>query len=721
MLFLRLRLPESMMNQQCPQSNSLVPSNRCKKSRNFGTINLYPLIRRSIPYRLPIMNKVLRELSPLTKCIKTAKLNNTIVEFPPDSGRWYIVKCEEHTIRFGLRPLQGAAKHLNGRLHGGLDRSWALATEMLGYRVIDCTKELAALNNEVVNNAFAHGYKPENEVKRKQHPEIPENASHRTGATTISRKRSGTSQTSIGCKSTSSPSRKRRKEDWSNPTDIITNPKTFHVYYCFWKDHHCLYPVMILAWDNQEPGGLEHDLVSTGLLDKNSNPPNCYIYKDTDSGKNKAIAGWAPGFEDGGSKVQQRKFPAMFFDPDKGVSWVSANLLSKFPLFEPDPPKKRSHPFNVARRWVAKNKGFASWEEFEEAQKEKGREKRERWVSTPSVSPLSEINDAENGSDTESSAKSYTSNVTEKVLQEMRDRAGEITGDSDYAGSDADSTLDDEHKEWEQVETDGRPWAWYVLRKKSHTDLGKTESSISTPDNNPVNNKVEFSVREGTETARRLSIHACTQDEDYSVKEGPNAKASDPPRRTVENPAQDGDNQSSRGTPVTNLYTANAVNQATPPLTGPILRDITKTDDHSEPKHSPPPPVAPVFKPKEPLGPAVFELSSYSKGSISWNRENEETSLRLYYGEGDRVVGTVDAPVNIVIDPTTLGGITREEIPESRGNVAMTLFGKDPSDASVKVVFDRPMGSKADIGKVQSRKFLRWIRSVVPTLPLLEG
>ncbi|KAI8953029.1 hypothetical protein F4801DRAFT_577009 [Xylaria longipes] len=709
-----------------------------------------------------------------------AKHKDTIVEFPHNSRQWYIIKCEEHKIRFGLRPLMGAAKHLNGRLHGGLERSRAVALKTLGYRVVDCTEELAALNNEVVNKAFAEGYvpvsinNPENKANRKQ----------KSDATVIPGPRKGSGASQKGCKGTWPPFEERLKAYQNNPTQIITNPKTFHVYYCFWKPDRSLYPVMILGWDDQKPGGLEHDLVSTGLLDKDSKPPNCYIYKDTDSGKNKAIAGWAPGFQDGGMKVAQRKFPAMFFDSEKGVSWVSADLLSKFPLFNPDPPKKRSHPFNVARRWIAKNEGFASWEEFEEARK--GETGGTLVVPTPSVSPLSDINDAGSESDTEGSTKSNTSNVTEKELREMLDQAGEITGDSDYAGSDADSTLEDEREEWEQVEADGRPWAWYGLRNKTNTSPQKTEPSTPTLESNPAN--VRFSVQEGMKTAHRLSIHACAQDDSLAPE--------DPPIKTVENQAQDGDDKSSRSTLVTNLYTANAVNQATLPPKRPVSRHITQADDNcrvegdfrailrtptrllnrpspslaesgeisrgmkrarseegaatdngtprqesakklkqgietsndqvtmsidSEPEYSAPPPVASSFKPKEPLGPAVFELSSYSKGLVSWNRESEETSLKLYYGDGDRVLGTVDALVDIVIDPTTLRGIAREEIPESKGNVVTTLFGKTPGDASVKMVFDRPMGSRADIGKVQSRKFLRWIRGIVPTLPLLEG
>ncbi len=70
---------------------------------------------------------------------------------------------------------------------------------------------------------------------------------------------------------------------------------------------------MILGWDDQKPGGLEHSLVDTGLLDRRkSNPPRCYVYKDMDSATNAAIVGWSPGFEDGGPMVRRRKFPVMF-------------------------------------------------------------------------------------------------------------------------------------------------------------------------------------------------------------------------------------------------------------------------------------------------------------------------------------------------------------------------------------------------------------------------
>ncbi|KAI1189766.1 hypothetical protein F5B17DRAFT_166850 [Nemania serpens] len=221
-----------------------------------------------------------------------AEHKDTIVEFPAESGQWYILKCEEHNLRFKQRPLQGAAKHLNGQLHGCLERAWPTAIRMLGYRVIDCTAAAAKKNNEAVDEAFANGYKPAGLQKIKK---------NRKRADAIPKLQGAISRAGLHGIASFSSSSGRRK---TSQIEGITNPKAFHVYCCLWRPR--FYPVVILGWDDQKPGGLEVRLSGTGLLDKTSNPPSCYIYH------NAAIVGWAPGFEDGGPKVNQRKFPAMF-------------------------------------------------------------------------------------------------------------------------------------------------------------------------------------------------------------------------------------------------------------------------------------------------------------------------------------------------------------------------------------------------------------------------
>ncbi|KAJ8126136.1 hypothetical protein O1611_g7502 [Lasiodiplodia mahajangana] len=667
-----------------------------------------------------------------------AEHKDTIVEFPPDSCQWYIIKCEEHGIRFNQRPLQGAAKHLNGRDHGGLDKSWPLALKILGYRVLNCNEQLAAANNKAVREAFEKGYKPENrrlKLNRDATKKASENVSR--GASNIRKKGAAVLQAqgrgvnSSLSSSLSSPG--RRKASQKDSGKIITNPKTFHIYYCLWRHHR--YPVMILGWDDQKPGGLDLDLVDTGLLAKKSKPPGCYIYK------NNAIVDWSPRFKDGGSRVNRRKFPAMFFDVEKRVSWVPASWLNEAEI-------------------------------------------------APSVSSLSDDDDSGSCSDAESSERSSASNVTERELQELQAKAGEISGDSDYSASDMDSTLGDEYDDWDEVESDGRPWAFYSLRNKANDSPQKAGPSAPTHSSRPADVNP---IREGMKAARNLSARACSQEdydseeEDTDLEKSPRDElskgtADDKMSWTgaVENVTQK-DSLISSSTAVARpnplrvstsmVYATDADNSAgglsstsltsTPSLSKPspheeILKGLkrARSEEQSEvktgnpeqesakkpkvglstsgnqvaiplitkPLATPTPtPVVASFKPKSPPGPAVFELSFYSKGPISWSRESEASSVRLYYGEGDGIVGSIDGPVSIIIDPANLRALAQEKIPELKGNVRVTLLDKDPSDTPATLVFDRAKGSKMDIGKIQVRSFIRWLKGVNQNVRLLDG
>ncbi|KAI0105116.1 hypothetical protein GGR51DRAFT_204318 [Nemania sp. FL0031] len=695
-----------------------------------------------------------------------AEHKDTIIEFPPDSCHWYIVKCEEHGIRFNQRPLQGAAKHLNGRDHGGLDRSWPVALQVLGYRVLNCNEQLATMNNKVVKAAFAMGYKPENRRLRiKRESELAEKATKRA------------------LKMANQPPKERRAS--RKPLGpIITNPKTFHIYYCLWKHHR--YPVMILGWDDQKLGGLDLDLVDTGLLKKESNPPRCYTYK------NSAIVDWEPRFKDGASRVNRRKFPAMFFDAEKRVSWVKASSLSKFPLYSSQAPENKNHPFNVARHWIAKNEGFSSWKEFEAERRVEAKDTGSA-VIAPRVSSPSDDEDSGSYSDAEGSGSVSVSNITEKELEELQAHAGEISGDSDYSASDMDSTLGDEFDEWDEVESDGRPWAFYSLRNKANASPQKAGPSAPTRNRGPTDANP---IREGMKAAQRLSARACSPEDSESDSEEESTSRETSPRETplegteddemvwtraVENTAREKDRVISSSTAVIGpnpprksaalVHTAQADAEkrtgslsptlltSVPSLSRPSLPEgvikglkrarseeqsemnagKSKQENVKKPKvgmdtsgnqvalpvmSKPlaiPTPAVVSFKPKTPPGPAVFELSFYSKGPISWSRENETSCVRLYYGEGNGTVGSIDSPVNVVIDPVNLRALTQEKIPEMKGNVRVTLLGKDQGDTPTTLVFDRAKGSKIDIGKIQVRSFIRWLKNVNPNVRLLDG
>src|SRR3569833_2827604 len=91
-----------------------------------------------------------------------AKYKHTIVEYPPSSRTWYILRCDEHGVHFGPKPLLGAAKHLHSIQHNNLPKHHSLAIELIGHRVRDCNMELAFKNNMAVRKAFSEGYAPFN-------------------------------------------------------------------------------------------------------------------------------------------------------------------------------------------------------------------------------------------------------------------------------------------------------------------------------------------------------------------------------------------------------------------------------------------------------------------------------------------------------------------------------------------------------------------------------
>jgi len=127
------------------------------------------------------------------------------------------------------------------------------------------------------------------------------------------------------------------------------------------------------------------------------------------------------------------------------------------------------------------------------------------------------------------------------------------------------------------------------------------------------------------------------------------------------------------------------------------------------------------FTPKLPLGTAAFELSSYSKGASTWSHDDQGTCLQLYYEESNGKLGTVNTPISIIIDPTAFVSFTQDEIPNSKGNSVLTLSSKNDSEAPMRLVFGRNKGSKVDIGKIQVRSFMRWLRLINPRIRKIEG
>ncbi|KAI1260686.1 hypothetical protein F5Y18DRAFT_249158 [Xylariaceae sp. FL1019] len=237
-------------------------------------------------------------------------------------GEWYIVKCDEHKKYFtGERPLQGAAKHLDSLAHDFIQpRNQDRALRLLGHRVIGCDKDLAARNNSLLPYK-----KSSTESRASDIAKTPSGASAKLSLKTPGR---GVALIAHGASESSEDSNVEPPSEWiSDAGGLITKPKTFHIYWAFYRenlrDDPKLWPVLILGWDDLTPGGLQGDLVGTGLLD---DPVPLRGYKV----RSNAIVGWAKGFEDDGPRVTQRRFPVMFFDERQCVGWVAPRDLRKW-------------------------------------------------------------------------------------------------------------------------------------------------------------------------------------------------------------------------------------------------------------------------------------------------------------------------------------------------------------------------------------------------------
>ncbi|KAH7151949.1 hypothetical protein B0J13DRAFT_619542 [Dactylonectria estremocensis] len=47
-----------------------------------------------------------------------ARVKHTIVQWPPNQGDWFIIRCDDHDFNFKDNPLVGGMAHMRGRKHG---------------------------------------------------------------------------------------------------------------------------------------------------------------------------------------------------------------------------------------------------------------------------------------------------------------------------------------------------------------------------------------------------------------------------------------------------------------------------------------------------------------------------------------------------------------------------------------------------------------------------
>ncbi|KAK1961197.1 hypothetical protein LY78DRAFT_589226 [Colletotrichum sublineola] len=291
---------------------------------------------------------------------------------------FYILRCDEHGVHFKQNALAAAAKHLHGASHGHLRKEHKLAVETIGFHVVDCTDELATLNNECVRQAFENGYKPLNQLhgpksggKRLSGGAAPaadldvERAASasvspfQTVAQVVELRGVNEQEKEQGSQEEARQQAKpETKQQDTVPTKYILNPKAGELYHAKWPRSSKLYTVMVLGWTDLKMCGWEEKLSETQLYDRKIRPA-CYVYNDD------GIAGWAPGFGDGEARVLERDIPVLWFE-SKGktrLGWLGIKwLLEPMVLDDPNRPADPDHPSNQARKRYADIRGYDSFE-----------------------------------------------------------------------------------------------------------------------------------------------------------------------------------------------------------------------------------------------------------------------------------------------------------------------------------------------------------------------
>ncbi|KAL8410374.1 hypothetical protein RB596_000183 [Gaeumannomyces avenae] len=223
-----------------------------------------------------------------------------IVKWPTDSDKFYILRCDEHKLFFNSpNPIQGAGKHLRSAGHSNGSGAHEDAINELGFLVQDCTQEQADKNNHAIDQLF-------------QRPQST--AAGRAGR---------------GFKSSSDP--KARFQ-----------PISGEFYQACWhvggrSRLNATYVALCLPTDSFDTVGISGSIYDTGLV----HPiPKCYRTHT----RTNQILGWSEGYQYGGAKSSQRKFPFLFFTddvqvPSEGVFSIpkNKNLLSWVPAKDIEP------------------------------------------------------------------------------------------------------------------------------------------------------------------------------------------------------------------------------------------------------------------------------------------------------------------------------------------------------------------------------------------------
>ncbi|KAF4981779.1 hypothetical protein FZEAL_2501, partial [Fusarium zealandicum] len=227
-----------------------------------------------------------------------------------NTGKWYIIRYEEHDFDFKDNPLKGGAAHLRSKKHGKMASDSATVIDVLGVEVISCDKALADKNNAVARGEM--GSRSEYHVAKESSPMVHQDFMADSievvakVATPVSQMDESTGNTPVmGHFSTA----KRRN---TTSQDAIINPTTGRVYLVYNKASLQRVPGLLLSITDLN-AKLQQDL------------PECYR-QERESNR----FSWAEVYEDEGPKVSMRRFPFMFLEhsSSRGYStygWVTSD------------------------------------------------------------------------------------------------------------------------------------------------------------------------------------------------------------------------------------------------------------------------------------------------------------------------------------------------------------------------------------------------------------
>lgn len=226
---------------------------------------------------------------------------------------WYILRCREHGYNYGSIPLRAAGRHIDTNLHNHASRDWLSAITHNGERVLDCTAEKASQSNDIYRQALERGYRPWPIHCRRKPLQFGSNLDVR-----------GSSLASLLPANAKSANKLRKsagdKGGGAKPFQGITDPEDGEIYQARFEGK--WYLVAILPRGDWHSIGVSGHLSRSKLAAfgerKSHCIPACYEVSISSELKRQdrraEIRGWAKGYEAGGERVRDRKFPVLFIE-----------------------------------------------------------------------------------------------------------------------------------------------------------------------------------------------------------------------------------------------------------------------------------------------------------------------------------------------------------------------------------------------------------------------